>query len=84
MVRRDESLNCKLDSGIEALARGAVGATLGTILGIGIGFVPVLGPMLGVGSPWARDAQPMSAGVWLAGSIGLGSFIGASYYLRRR
>ena len=83
-MQRDDSLNYKLDSGIEALARGAVGATLGTVLGIGVGFAPVLGSMLGVASPIARDTQPVSAGIWLVTSIGLGSIIGAAYYLKRK
>jgi hypothetical protein len=83
-MQRDDSLNYKLDSGIEALARGAVGATLGTVLGIGVGFAPVLGSMLGVASPLARETQPISAGIWLATSIGLGSILGATYYLRHK
>jgi hypothetical protein len=83
-VRRDESLNDKLDSGVDALARGAVGATLGTILGIGVGFAPVLGSMLGVASPMGRETQPISAGLWLFGSIGIGSLMGAAYYLRQK
>lgn len=83
-MRSDDSMNYKLDSGIEALARGAVGATLGSILGIGVGFAPVVGPMLGVGAPWARDAQPISSGLFLASAIGLGSILGATYYLRNK
>lgn len=83
-LQRDNSLNYKLDSGIEALARGAVGATLGTVLGIGVGFAPVLGSMLGVAPPLARDTQPISAGIWLVTSIALGSIIGAAYYLKQK
>jgi hypothetical protein len=83
-MQRDESLNYKLDSGIEALARGAVGATLGTILGIGVGFAPVLGSMLGLESPLGRETQPVSAGIWLVSSIGLGSLIGATYYHKQK
>ena len=77
-MRQDESLNYKLDSGIEALARGAIGATLGSILGVGLGFSPAVGQMLG------RDSGLVPSGVWLAGSIGLGSIVGAMYYLRHR
>jgi len=83
-VRRDESRNDKLDSGVEALARGAAGATLGTILGIGVGLAPVLGSMLGVASPMGRETQPISAGLWLFGSIGIGSLMGAAYYLTQK
>jgi hypothetical protein len=83
-MQRDDSLNYKLDSGIEALARGAVGASLGTVLGIGVGFAPVLSSMLGVASPIARDTQPLPAGIWLVTSIGLGFFIGAAYYLKQK
>ncbi len=83
-MRRDESLNYKLDSGVEALARGAVGATLGTLLGIGVGFAPVLGSMLGMASQTGRDVQPISTGLWLVGSIGVGSIMGATYYLRQK
>jgi hypothetical protein len=83
-MQRDDSLNYKLDSGIEALARGAVGATLGTILGIGVGFAPVLGSMLGVASQATWNTQPISAGIWLVASMGLGSIIGAAYYLKQK
>jgi hypothetical protein len=80
---RDDSMNYKLDSGIEALARGAVGATLGSIVGLGVGFMPVLVPMLGLALPWGRDAQPMTTGLWFVSAIGLGSVAGATFYLRR-
>ena len=83
-MRRDELLNYKVDSGIEALARGAVGATVGTILGIGVGFAPVLGSMLGVAPPLVLETQPVSVGIWLVTSIGLGSLIGATYYLKQK
>jgi hypothetical protein len=83
-MQPDESLNYKMDSGIEALARGAVGATVGMILGIGVGFAPVLGSMLGMASPLARDTQPISMVIWLVTSVGLGSLIGAAYYLKQK
>ena len=83
-MQRDDSLNYKLDSGIEALARGAVGATLGIVFGIGVGFAPVLGSMLGVASQATREAQPISASIWLVASMGLGSFLGAAYYLKQK
>ncbi|HEX3246539.1 MAG TPA: hypothetical protein VHX16_14115 [Chloroflexota bacterium] len=83
-MQPDESLNYKMDSGIEALARGAVGATVGMILGIGVGFAPVLGSMLGIASPLARDTQPISMVIWLVTSVGLGALIGATYYLKQK
>ena len=79
----EDVMNCKLDSGIEALARGAVGATVGSLLGLSVGFVPILVPMVGLPVPWSKLATPMTAGLWFLGAIGIGTVAGAAYYLRR-
>jgi hypothetical protein len=31
-----------------------------------------------------RETQPISAGLWLFGSIGIGSLMGAAYYLTQK